>query len=35
MELGARGTLETITMPAIPVDEFVRYMETLDKYDKK
>jgi uncharacterized protein with GYD domain len=35
MELGARGTLETITMPAMPVDEFVRYMETLDKYEKK
>ena len=35
LELGARGTLETVTMPAIPVDEFVRYMETLDKHEKK
>ncbi|MCK4369151.1 MAG: GYD domain-containing protein [Dehalococcoidales bacterium] len=35
MELGARGTLETITMPAMPIDEFIRYMETLDKYKKK
>ncbi len=35
MELGARGTLETITMPALPVDEFVNYMEALDKYQKK
>lgn len=35
MELGARGTLETMTMPAIPVNEFIRYMETLDKYEEK
>ena len=35
MELGARGTLETITMPAMPIDEFIRYMETLDKYQNK
>jgi uncharacterized protein with GYD domain len=23
VELGARGTLETVTMPAMPVDEFL------------
>ena len=24
VELGARGTLETVTMPAMPVDEFLK-----------
>ncbi len=34
MELGARGTLEPMTMPAMEIDEFVNYMETLGKFEK-
>ena len=26
MELGARGTLDTTTLPAMEVDEFIRYL---------
>ncbi len=26
IELGARGTIETHTMPALPTEDFVRYM---------
>ncbi len=34
MELGSRGTLETMTMSAMGIDEFVNYMEMMDKYKK-
>jgi uncharacterized protein with GYD domain len=27
VELGARGTLETVTMPAMPVEEFLRALK--------
>ena len=31
MELGSRGTVQTITLPAIPMDEFVREFAHLDE----
>ncbi|MEJ2364577.1 MAG: GYD domain-containing protein [Deltaproteobacteria bacterium] len=30
MELGSRGTVKTITLPAIPIDEFVREFSDFD-----
>jgi uncharacterized protein with GYD domain len=30
VELGARGTLKTLTLTAIPVDEFLATIETLE-----
>ena len=29
IELGARGTLETITMPAMEIDHFITYMQQV------
>lgn len=34
MELGSRGTLEIMTMPAMGVDEFITYMEAMNKSKK-
>ena len=31
MELGARGTLDITTMPAMELDDFIKYMEAMGK----
>jgi len=31
MELGARGTVETLTMPALRIEDFVSFMKAEDK----
>jgi uncharacterized protein with GYD domain len=31
LELGARGTVETLTMPALRVEDFVSFMQAEDK----
>jgi uncharacterized protein with GYD domain len=31
MELGSRGSVQTITLPAIPMDEFIREFVDLDE----
>jgi uncharacterized protein with GYD domain len=35
MELGSRGTLETMTMPAFGVDQLIRYVSAFKGYKRK
>jgi uncharacterized protein with GYD domain len=34
IELGSRGTIQIVTMPAIPVFEFIEKMEVFEQNDK-
>ena len=34
IELGARGTLETMTMPAMEIDDMINYVEAMGKSRK-
>ncbi|MBI2958138.1 MAG: GYD domain-containing protein, partial [Chloroflexi bacterium] len=35
MELGSRGTLKTLTMPAMEVDSFISYMKAMKAAKRK